>query len=107
MMPSKTTVAVDDYDRKKIRKISVLLEISQGEVIHRAIKEFEDKIISERQGREKNSNEQDKIEKILREATEKAYASDPEFKDMQEELFAGPETIDDFIIDEWDSGLDD
>lgn len=108
-MTSKTTVAIDQPLRKKLKKLAIILDISQGEVIKRAVTTFEKSVLSqfnEKKGLEKESAEDINIKKILEEATQKVYASDPELKAIHEKLQAGPETIDDFIISHWDSGLE-
>ncbi len=41
------------------------------------------------------------ISKILQDATKKVWEAHPEIKRIQEKLFSGPETIDDFILNYW------
>ena len=45
-MTVKTTVAIDNDLRKMIKKLAAWLDISQGEVIRRAIAEYEKIIIN-------------------------------------------------------------
>ena len=109
-MASKTTVAIDHTLRKKLKKLASLLDISQGEVINRAISAFEKLILSQMTENKPLMKEPQKTEmdvkRILREATQKVWAQDPERKALQKKLQEGPETIDDFIITNWDSGLE-
>lgn len=46
------------------------------------------------------------VQKILDAASEAIWAEDPETKKIQQKLMQGPETIVDFVIDNWDSGLE-
>jgi predicted transcriptional regulator len=109
-MASHTTVAIDQEVRKKLKKLASLLDISQGEVIKEALALFEDKIImSKKQSKLQFSPreiDQEEIQRILSEATKKVWAVNPEIKTMQEKLYSGPETIDDFILNDWDAGLE-
>jgi predicted transcriptional regulator len=109
-MASKTTVAIDQNLRKKLKKLASLLDISQGEVISQAISMFEKSILSQLAEKKSLMNEPQKTEidvkRILKEATQKVWAQDPERKELQKKLQEGSETIDDFIITNWDSGLE-
>ena len=109
-MASHTTVAIDQDVRKKLKKLASLLDISQGEVIREALALFEDKILATRKQIYQISpfkkTDHDEIQRILKDATEKVWAENPEVKIIQEKLYSGPETIDDFILNDWDAGLE-
>lgn len=109
-MTAKTTVAIDHAIRKKLKKIASILDISQGEVIERALSMFEKSILSQlsenKLSTKKITNTKIDINKILEDARKKVWAQDPEVKAIQEKVQTGPETIDDFIITQWDSGLE-
>lgn len=109
-MISKTTVAISQNIRKKLKKLAGILDISQGEVIERALIMFEKAILldlNEKKISIKKSLVQDiDINKILEDATQKVWANDPECKKIQEKLQTDSETIDNFIITNWDSGLE-
>jgi len=109
-MTIKTTVAIDQTIRKKLKKLASILDISQGEVIKRALSVFEKSVLlqlREKKGLGKKSSIEDiDVTTILEETTQKVYAGDPELKAIHEKLQTGPETIDDFIITHWDSGLE-
>ena len=108
-MTSKTTVAIDLPLEKKLKKLAIILDITQGEVIRRAVNIFEKAVLlqlSKKRRLEKESTENINIKKILEEATQKVYTNDPELKAIHEKLQTGPETIDDFLITYWDSGLE-
>ncbi len=109
-MTTKTTVAIDHVIRKKLKKIASILDISQGEVIERALGMFEKSILSQLSGNKaslkKFVDSKIDVSKILEAARKKVWGQDPEVKAIQEKLQTGPETIDDFIISNWDSGLE-
>jgi predicted transcriptional regulator len=109
-MASHTTVAIDQDVRRKLKKLASLLDVSQGEVIKQALAILEEKIITgKREPRESNPLariDKKEIGRILQDATRKVWGANPEIKRIQEKLFSGPETIDDFIINDWDSGLE-
>jgi predicted transcriptional regulator len=110
-MIQKTTVAIDPLLRKRLKKIGALLDISQSEVIKRAIDMFEKELLNDSTKKhlksdESNESADEKIKRILREANEKVCAEDPEHAKIQKKLYKGPITIDDVISTTWDSGLD-
>ena len=111
IMNSRTTVAIGNELRKKLKKLSALLDITQAEVIKRALSAYEKEILKNKDTsiHEKAiNNEKSKImvEEILKKATEIIWKQDPKRKAIQEKLYKGPETIDDFILNNWDSGLE-
>ncbi|MBY8985244.1 MAG: CopG family transcriptional regulator [Candidatus Lokiarchaeota archaeon] len=106
-MTIKTTVAIDSDLRKIIKKLAAWLDISQGEVIKRAIAEFEKSVI------DKNvypniikKNAKNEIDTILQAATDAVWEDDGKTREIQEKLKKGPSTIDEFILNNWDSGLE-
>ncbi len=107
-MASRTTVAIDDKLRKSIKKIAAFLDIPQGEVIRQAVRLLEKNIFVENknQKEKEDSTFKDKVEKIYQKATESVLASDPESARIQKLLKQGADTIDDFILNEWESGLE-
>ncbi len=108
-MSSKTTVAIDTGLRKTIKKLAVWLDISQGEVIKRAIKAYEKSIInSGTNGTENGENANAAyVQKMLDETSERVLRADPEMRETHRILEQGSETIDDFIIKRWRGGLED
>lgn len=112
-MVTRTTVAIDDTLRKRIKKLSALLDLSQGEIIAKAIAEYERVVFSGiRQNVKiaKNENNDDNsmknINDIFASATRDIWESDPETKEIQQKLLSMPGTIDDYILDSWDSGIE-
>jgi hypothetical protein len=107
-MVSKTTVAIDVELRKRLKKIGVLLDLSQQEVIERAVRLLEQEILSNsnQMPHEKKQNDELDINQILENASLEVCAKDPEHKKVQETLKKGPITIDDIISSNWVSGLD-
>ncbi|MHA1585592.1 MAG: hypothetical protein ACTSVU_07105 [Promethearchaeota archaeon] len=112
-MGIKTTVAVNQSLRKKIKKLALILDTTQSNIIQKAITLLESEILSH------NSKEWDatlkisqskkkiiNIPKILENATTKVCSSDPVRKRNQKALLNGPQTIDNFIFSQWDSGLE-
>ncbi len=106
-MASKTTVAIDDKLRKSIKKLAAWLDIPQGEVVRRAIKEFENSIFSGRStSPEGERGRIDPLQARYQAATDHVWATDLKSKKIQQLLMRGPETIDDFILNDWNSGLE-
>jgi len=108
-MTTLTTVAIDKELRKRLKKLSAWLDITQAEVIKRALSLYEKKMIQNMQTPKKqnyNKKSESDIEKILKDATKVIWENDPERRTLQRKLSAGPETIDDFILDNWYTGLE-
>lgn len=112
-MLSKSTVAIDDVLRRRIKKMAAFLDIPQGEVIKRAIDEFEFKFLRQNQEELKKPLQENlgfdqniDVEALYQAATEKIWAKDPITKKIQQQLAQGSETIDDFTITRWNVGLD-
>lgn len=108
-MTTRTTVAIDKELRKRLRKLSAWLDITQAEVIKRALSLYEREIIQNMQTSKKqnyNKKSESDIEKILKDATKVIWENDPERRTLQRKLSAGPEIIDDFILDSWYTGLE-
>ncbi len=109
-MTSRTTVAIDKELRKRLKKISAWLDITQAEVIKRSLSLFEKEIfknkniqINDRSSKEKKVISITRIK--LKNATETIWKEDPKRKAIQQKLSSGSETIDDFILENWDTGL--
>ncbi len=106
-MTFRTTVAIDSDLRKIIKKLAAWLDISQGEVIRRAIAEFEKSVIVKNVypniSKEKLKNE---IDTLLQAATDAVWEDDIKTREIQEKLKKGPSTIDEVILNNWDSGLE-
>ena len=106
-MTIKTTVAIDTDLRKTIKKLAAWLDISQGELIKRAIAQYEKVILN--QGIDFDPSEKsDKkvIDKILQAATEAIWLEDPETKTIQQKLKKGRITLDKILLNNWDYGLE-
>ncbi len=106
-MTVKTTVAIDKDLRKMIKKLSAWLDISQGEVIRRAIAEYEKIIINKDiYPNSSNNNIKKEIDTILQAATDAVWEDDIKTREIQEKLKKGPVSIDDVILNNWDFGLE-
>ncbi len=110
-MGSKTTVAVDQELRKKIKKMSALLDITQSAVIARALITLEKEIMSNKEETLNQSTPKKEktqyISKNLKDATQKIWSRDPEREEIQMKLQKGAYSIDDFLMNEWITGLED
>lgn len=105
-MTSRTTVAIDKELRKRLKKISAWLDITQAEVIKRSLSLFEREIFKNKNDRSSKEKKVISTTKItLKNATEMIWKEDPKRKAIQQKLSSGSETIDDFILDNWDTGL--
>ena len=105
-MVTKTTIAVTSQLRKTIKKLAALLDVTQGEVVEKAILAFEKTIISSsRDNLPTREDSKAEVQQILDDATIKVWKDDPERKRVQLALMKGPETIDDYIIRNWKTGL--
>ncbi|MBN2150665.1 MAG: hypothetical protein JW839_04365 [Candidatus Lokiarchaeota archaeon] len=107
-MASKTTVAIDDTTRKRIKKLAAWLDITQGDVINNAIDAYEKIVLQaplDEVQKDLSESLDAKIKRIFEQATERVWKADPEAREVQQRLMAGPDTIDDYIIKEWRSGL--
>ena len=106
-MTFRTTVAIDSDLRKIIKKLAAWLDISQGEVIRRAIAEYEKAIINkEVYPNTSKDNIKKEITTILQEATDAVWEDDTKTREIQEKLKKGPSSIDDVILNNWDFGLE-
>ena len=80
-MTSKTTVAIDQTIRKKLKKLAGILDISQGKVIERALKMFEKSILLQLRENKTEMHESTVVDidvkKILEEARKKVWTQDP------------------------------
>ncbi|HME55263.1 MAG TPA: ribbon-helix-helix protein, CopG family [Candidatus Lokiarchaeia archaeon] len=107
-MASKTTVAIDDALRKRIKRLAAWLDLTQGEIINNAINEYE-KIVMEEHVNEGNERDHDsklaRVQSMLKEATERMWQIDPEAMAIQQRLMEGPGTIDDIMVRKWKTGL--
>ena len=110
-MVTRTTVAIDKKLRKRLKKLSAWLDISQSEVIKRALTLFEKDILQEKQFpvnanlKTKDTKRSD-IEKILKEATKIIWELDPNRKILQQKLFVGTDTLDEILLNNWKTGLE-
>lgn len=108
-MSSKTTVAIDKKLRKKLKKIALFLDLTQNEVIERALSLLEQNIVSKiKEFSSKNPSDTSKetIKNTLDIISQKVCEMDKNHKKIQDILYSGPESIDDIITTSWITGLD-
>ena len=106
-MTNKTTVAIDTDLRRTIKKLAAWLDISQGELIGRAIAQYEKVILN--QGVDLDPSKKSgkgEIDTILQAATEAIWSEDPETKAIQQKLQKGPISLDKILLNNWDYGLE-
>ena len=102
-MTSRTTVAIDKELRKKLKRLSAWLDITQSEVIRQALAVYERELFQEKEEsiKEKDDKADQPIilmKNVLRNATEIIWKKDPERKAIQQKLSSGIETIDDYLF---------
>ena len=104
-MSSKTTIAVPRQVRNRVKKLAALLNKTQGDIVQLALKDFEKNLFRGLDSHPKKEIDMERVEKILKESTEKVWAADPEHKAIQLKLEASGDTIDDYLIRTWDPGF--
>ena len=108
-MTSRTTVAIDNKLRKRLKKLAAWLDKTQAEVIKEAISLYEKEIFkSEKSQNERKSPEKDLSNSLkiqLEEATKKIWDQDPERKALQLKLMTKQDKLDEFILNNWDLGV--
>lgn len=108
-MTTRTTVAIEDKLRKRLKKLAAWLDITQAEVIKQAISLYEKEIFKSEKNQikqkttENNSSASLKI--LLEEATKKIWDQDPERKSLQLKLMTIRDKLDEFILNNWDLGV--
>ena len=110
-MTTRTTVAIDEKLRKRLKKLSAWLDITQSEVIRRALTLFEKKILQENQNSVKpnlkiKDTQKSEIKKMLEDATKIIWKLDPNRKIIQQKLFVETDTLDEIILNNWKTGLE-
>jgi len=108
-MTSRTTVAIDNKLRKRLKKLAAWLDKTQAEVIKEAISLYEKEIFkSETNQNERRSTENNlstSLKKQLEEATKKIWDQDPKRKALQLKLMKRQDKLDEFILNHWDLGV--
>lgn len=106
-MTVKTTVAIDRDLCKMIKKLEAWLDVSQGEVIRRAITEYKKNIINK--DIYPNTSKdiiKKEIDTILQAATDAVWEDDIKTREIQEKLKERPSSIDNVILNNWDFKLE-
>ncbi|MBN2151950.1 MAG: hypothetical protein JW839_10915 [Candidatus Lokiarchaeota archaeon] len=105
-MGTHSSIAVSPKLRKTIKKIAAFLDVSQGEVVEKAITVFENTLISSANvGLMSNNASKTRVQKIMEQATKDVWKDDPERERVQRALMQGSGTIDDVIISDWRTGI--
>lgn len=108
MMGIKSSVTIDIDLQKKLKKLAIILGLTQGDIISKAVDDHEKKVLMKvedyidfpNDSDEKDlSNDSDAYYKTqLKKASEIVFKKDPKKKKEQDELYDGRESIDDYII---------
>jgi len=108
-MTSRTTVAIDDKLRKRLKKLAAWLDITQAEVIKQAISLYENEMFKSEKNQKRQkiseSNSSVSLKMLLEEATKKIWDQDPERKSLQLKLLTKQDKLDEFILNNWDLGV--
>lgn len=108
-MTSRTTVAIDDKLRKRLKKLAAWLDITQAEVIKQAISLYEKEIFKSEKNQNKRKFTESSLSASLKiqleEATKKIWDQDPERKALQLKLLTKQDKLDEFILNNWDLGV--
>ena len=91
-----------------MKKIALFLDLTQNEVIEKALSLLEQNIITqikESSNKTAPNSSNDPIQNILDIISRKICEIDSNHKKIQEILYSGPETIDDIITSNWITGL--
>ncbi len=98
-MGTHSSIAVSPKLRKTIKKLAAFLDVSQGEVVEKAITIFENTVItSANVGLTGKNASKTHVQKIMEQATKDVWKEDPERERVQRALMESPGTIDDVII---------
>ncbi len=92
-----TTVTVDDDVRRKLKKLAAVLDVTQGEVIERALRLYEDQVLH----RESRSKTARKVLDALTEASSKVRRSDPEWARVSRTIENAARSIEEFAGARW------
>ena len=105
-MASKSTIAVSPQTRLRLKKLAAILNQTQGDIVEQALNDYEIKIIHSLNPSGNSSASDDFVEKILQDATQEVWNADPIHKELQLKLKSSPDTIDDYIIQTWESDIE-
>lgn len=96
-----TTVTVDDDTRKKLKRLAAVLDATQGEVIERALRLYEDQVLG-RRSRRKISR---RVVKALTEASLKIRRSDLEWARISKTIDSAAVSVEEFVAASWGKEL--
>ena len=101
-MATRSTVAVNLKTRQRLKKLSALLDLPQGEIIKKALEIYE-QILFQKPLKSKSKPINKKVQEILKESLLQLWEQDPERKALDLKLIAKNEDNFDFnevIIDD-------
>ncbi len=109
-MNTKSTIAIGWAVHQKIKKMALLLNVKQGEIVKRGIDLLEQDIqkrdILQKSNEKDNTSNENKINKALAAARSAVLKTDLERKKIREKCRNASIKIDDLIFNDWASGLE-
>ena len=96
-----TSVTVHDDIRRKLKRLAAMLDITQAEVIERALILYEDQVSSQRSQRKASK----RILEALKDASSKIRRSDPEWRRISRTIDAGAASLEKIIAASWGKEL--
>ena len=94
-MATRSTVAVNSKTRQRLKKLSALLDLPQGEIIKKALEIYE-QILFQKPLKSKLKPTNKKVQEILKESLLQLWEQDPERKALDLKLMAKNEDNFDF-----------
>ncbi len=95
----RTTVTVRDELRRKLKRLAAMLDVTQGEVIERALRVYEGQILRGRPSRRARAS--GKVLDAMEEAASKIRRSDPEWARISRTIERAAVSIDEFTAEGW------
>lgn len=92
-----TTVTVDDDVRKKLKRLAAVLDATQGEVIERALRLYEEQVMGQRSKRKISRS----VLEALKEASSKIRHSDPKWARISRTIEDTSVSLEEFVAASW------
>jgi len=96
-----TTVTVDDDIRKKLKRLAAVLDATQGEVIERALRLYEEQVMRQRSQRKISRS----VLEALKEASLRIRRSDPKWARTSRTIETSSVSLEEFIAASWGKEL--
>jgi len=92
-----TTVTVDDEIRRKLKRLAAMLDITQGEVIEKALEQYENRVVGH--GAERRVSR--RVLQAIREASARVRRSDPEWARISRRIETSAISLEESISEAW------